>query len=223
MLLILRKSKLEKVVFLIGVTGGSGSGKTTFAKKLIQSNQDINILHMDSYYLPEGEQIIKSPAGNPNFDHPEAFDWELLRNHLTAISNGQPVEVPTYNFITNSRNRETMLIKPKKVLIVEGIYSLYDSVIRELLSVKCFLDVPCDIRFIRRLERDTKERGRNLNSIISQYYDSVRPMYLKNIEPQKEFADIVIGKETAIASDILSARIKEVINNKDIPIEEYRH
>ena len=116
-----------------------------------------------------------------------------------------------------------MIISPKKVLIVEGIYSLFDAVIRDILSVRCFLDVPCDIRFIRRLERDTKERGRNLDSIISQYYDSVRPMYLKYIEPQKEFADIVIGQETKIASGILSARIKEVINDRESLIEKTAH
>jgi uridine kinase len=210
-------------VFLIGVAGGSGSGKTTFAKKLIENSDEIDILHMDSYYLPNGNDIIKSPRGEPNFDHPDAFDWELLRNHLTALSSNQPIDAPTYNFITNSRNKEKMLIAPKKVLIVEGIYSLFDSVIRDLLSVKCFLDVPCDIRFIRRLERDTKERGRNLDSIISQYYDSVRPMYLKNIEPQKEFSDIVIGQETTIASGIVSAKIKEVINNREQVFEESRY
>lgn len=209
-------------MFLIGVAGGSGSGKTTFAKKLLESSDEINILHMDSYYLPDGNEIIKTPSGGINFDHPQAFDWELLRTHLTALASNQSIEAPTYNFITNSRNKEKMLITPKKVLIVEGIYSLYDSVIRDLLSVKCFLDVPCDIRFIRRLERDTKERGRNLDSIIFQYYDSVRPMYLKNIEPQKEFADIVIGQETTIASGILSARINEVINSREDIFEESR-
>ena len=207
-------------MFLIGITGGSGSGKTTFAKKLVLENIDINILHMDSYYLPDGNQIIKTPLGKPNFDHPEAFDWELLRNHLIALSSGQSIEAPTYNFITNSRNKEKMLLEPKKVLIVEGIYSLFDPIIRDLLSIKCFLDVPCDIRFIRRLERDTKERGRNLDSIIAQYYDSVRPMYLNNIEPQKQFADIVVGQETTIASGILSAKIKEVINHRDSFFEE---
>lgn len=210
-------------MFIIGVAGGSGSGKTTFAKDLIEKNEDINILHMDSYYLPDGNDIIKTPAGLANFDHPEAFDWELLRAHLTQLSSGQTIEAPTYNFITNSRNKEKMIISPKKVLIVEGIYSLFDAVIRDILSVRCFLDVPCDIRFIRRLERDTKERGRNLDSIISQYYDSVRPMYLKYIEPQKEFADIVIGQETKIASGILSARIKEVINDRVSLIEKTAH
>ena len=210
-------------MFIIGIAGGSGCGKTTFAKKLIKNNENINILHMDSYYLPNGADIIKTPNGRANFDHPTAFDWELLRNHLITLASGAPIEAPTYNFITNSRNKETMTITPKRVLIIEGIYSLFDSVIRDIISVKCFLDVPCDIRFIRRLERDTKERGRNLDSIISQYYDSVRPMYLKNIEPQKEFADIVIGKETKIASDVLSARIKEVINARDIVIERSIH
>tara|TARA_B100000886_G_C20282172_1_gene431686 strand:+ start:52 stop:684 length:633 start_codon:yes stop_codon:yes gene_type:complete len=210
-------------MFLIGIAGGSGSGKTTFAKKLIQNNKDINILHMDSYYLPNGSDIVNSPNGAPNFDHPDAFDWELLRNHLIALSTNQAIEAPTYNFITNSRNKEKMLISPGKVLIIEGIYSLCDGIIRDLLSVKCFLDVPCDIRFIRRLERDTKERGRNLDSIIDQYYDSVRPMYLKYIEPQRQFADIVIGQETTIASGILSARINEVINNRESIFEKSRH
>ena len=208
-------------MFVIGIAGGSGSGKTTFSNRLIKQDQDINILHMDSYYLPNGNDIIKTPAGKPNFDHPQAFDWELLRNHLNQLTNGSQIEAPKYNFITNTRSSQTINIHPKKILIIEGIYSLYDSVIREMLSIKCFLDVPCDIRFIRRLERDVKERGRNLDSVISQYYDSVRPMYLKNIEPQKEYADIVVGKETNIAADILNARIKQITNKKESTIEDH--
>ena len=129
---------------------------------------------------------------------------------MQILSSGQEVQSPKYDFTQNERRNDSTKIKPKDVVILEGIFSLYDPVIRDLLSLKCFLDVPCDIRFIRRLERDVKERGRDLNSIISQYYDTVRPMYLKYLEPQKVYADLVIGSETDIACDVITARIQQV-------------
>ncbi len=202
---------------IIGIAGGSGSGKTTFAKKVIShvDEQMINILHMDSYYLPEQPEIHFTKSGKPNFDHPEAFDWELLRNHLTALRSGESIEVPIYNFQTSDREKGTHTLSAKPILLFEGIFTLFDPVIRELLDIKTFLHVEADIRFTRRLNRDVGERGRSLDSVTNQYYETVRPMYEKFLSPQKQYADFVVGEETDVAATILSARIKEYISESN--------
>lgn len=198
-------------MYLVGIAGGSGSGKTTFAKKVINLvKEDISILHMDSYYLhiqPENHYTAK---GNPNFDHPAAFDWELLRTHLQELKNGNPIEVPVYDFVTSSRLKETVTIRPTGVILFEGIFSIFDQEIRNLLDIRCFLHVDADIRIARRINRDVNERGRSLESVISQYYETVRPMYNKFLAPQKDYADFSIGEETGIAASILSAKLNEL-------------
>ena len=194
-------------MFLIGITGGSGSGKTTFAKKVmrnIDTSQAI-LLHMDSYYLDT------IPGEQPNFDHPDAFDWHLLRKHMSELKQGRSIQCPIYDFKTSSRVSETTEVGPCKMILFEGIFTLYDKMIREMLDIKCFLHVDADIRFTRRLHRDVKERGRSLESVISQYYETVRPMHQKFLEPQKQFADFVVGEETDNAASILSARLKELL------------
>ena len=199
---------------IIGIAGGSGSGKTTFAKKVIsQIDEDkVNILHMDSYYLPDQPVQHYTKSGKPNFDHPKAFDWELLRTHLTKLRNGEPIEIPIYNFKTSDRENGTVTLTAKPVLLFEGIFTLIDPVIRELLDIKTFLHVEADIRFTRRLNRDVGERGRSLDSVTKQYYETVRPMYEKFLAPQKQYADFIVGEETDVAATILAARIKEYIN-----------
>lgn len=199
---------------IIGIAGGSGSGKTTFAKKVISQidEEKVNILHMDSYYLPEQPEQHFTKSGKPNFDHPEAFDWELLRTHLTSLQNGDPIEVPIYNFKTSDRENGSITVEPKPVLLFEGIFTLIDPVIRELLDIKTFLHVEADIRFTRRLNRDVGERGRSLDSVTKQYYETVRPMYERFLAPQKQYADFIVGEETDVAATILAARIKEYIN-----------
>lgn len=196
------------MIKIIGVAGGSGSGKTTFAQKLIKLvEQPITLFHMDSYYLPEQPKKHFTKSGKPNFDHPEAFDWELLRTHLTQLKSGEDVQSPIYDFKTSSRTGETETTRATGVVIFEGIFSLFDSEIRNLLNIKCFLHVDSDIRFTRRLNRDVQERGRSLESIIDQYYETVRPMHQKFLEPQKQFADFVVGEETDVAAEILAAKI----------------
>ena len=202
-------------IYLVGIAGGSGSGKTTFAKKVmkgINSAQSL-LLHMDSYYLNELPREIYT-NGKPNFDHPNAFDWELLRQHLQDLKNGHSIESPIYDFTTSSRTGETETMGPCKVVLFEGIFTLYDQQIRDMLDIKCFLHVDSDIRFTRRLHRDVKERGRSLESVISQYYDTVRPMYQKYLEPQRQYADFTVGEETDVAALILSARIKEMLSSE---------
>jgi uridine kinase len=199
------------MVKLIGIAGGSGSGKTTFADKLVQSSKNnLVIVHMDSYYLPSQASDNISKSGKSNFDHPRAFDWPLLRSHIYQLSQGQSIESPIYDFTTSSRTNKSITINPSSVIILEGIFTLFDQEIRDLLDIKVFLHVDSDIRFTRRLNRDVKERGRSLESIIDQYYDTVRPMYLKFLEPQKQHADFIVGEETDIAADILSAKINEL-------------
>lgn len=201
-------------IFLIGIAGGSGSGKTTFARKVMKAinNCDSSLLHMDSYYLPTVPKI----NGKANFDHPDAFDWMLLREHLKSLKKGQQIESPTYDFSTSTRSEKCEVVGPCKVVLFEGIFSLYDQEIREILDIKCFLHVDSDIRFTRRLHRDVKERGRSLESVISQYYDTVRPMYQKYLDPQKQFADFTVGEETDVAALILAARIKEFLNKESV-------
>jgi len=198
---------------LIGIAGGSGSGKTTFAKKVMKgiSSFDASLLHMDSYYLPEQPLTNYTTSGKPNYDHPNAFDWELLRQHLRELKQGHTIKCPIYDFKNSGRTEEFETVGPCRVVLIEGIFALYDQEIRNLLDIKCFLHVDSDIRFTRRLHRDVKERGRSLESVISQYYDTVRPMYQKYLDPQRQYADFTVGEETDVASLILSARIKELL------------
>jgi uridine kinase len=212
MLFLLKpETDMQQNIFLIGIAGGSGSGKTTFAKKVMKNINSVNssLLHMDSYYLPTVPQV----NGKENFDHPDAFDWNLLRNHLSELKRGFSINTPIYDFSGSTRTSEYETVGPCKVVLFEGIFALYDLEIRQMLDIKCFLHVDSDIRFTRRLHRDVKERGRSLESVISQYYDTVRPMYQKFLDPQKQFADFTVGEETDVAALILAARIKELMES----------
>lgn len=209
---------------IIGIAGGSGSGKTTFAYKIQNQlpSRAVQILSMDSYYLHELPERIINDKGKPNFDHPEAFDWELLRTHLSELKAGRRILCPIYDFKSNSRTRETVEISPTRSILFEGIFSLFDETIREMLEIKVFLHVDADIRFSRRLHRDVKERGRSLESVIDQYYETVRPMYNKYLDPQKQYADFTVGEETDVAANILAAKIEKLLN-EDYPevLNEY--
>ncbi len=198
------------MIKLIGVAGGSGSGKTTFAKKVIKLVEDpITVLHMDSYYLPSQPNKNFTDSGKPNFDHPEAFDWELLRYHLKQLKSGEDIQSPVYDFNSSNRTHKTISTSSTPVILFEGIFALFDAEIREMLDIKCFLHVDSDIRFTRRLNRDVQERGRSLESIISQYYETVRPMHQKFLEPQKQHADFIVGEETDVAASILAAKVNQ--------------
>lgn len=200
-------------MYIIGIAGGSGSGKTTFAHKVLkQISPETLLLHMDSYYLPPSEIKITTKKGHINFDHPSAFDWDLLKKHLTMLKNDETIELPIYDFKTNQRIGSKKLKCNNNVILFEGIFSLFDPSIRQILDISCFLNVESDIRFIRRLHRDVKERGRSLESVIEQYYETVRPMYQKFLDPQKQYADFIVGEETDVAASILAAKIKEIIS-----------
>jgi uridine kinase len=203
-------------VFIISVCGGSGSGKTTFTDKVRSLlNEDIAVLHMDSYYLPNLPKELTPLNKRPNFDHPAAFDWALIRKHIRALKEKKQIESPVYDFKTNSRVKKTNKIKPTSVVLFEGIFTLYDEEIRKMSDITVYLHVDSDIRFIRRLHRDVEERGRSLDSVIAQYYETVRPMYLKYLDPQRQFADFIVGEETDVASSILAAKINELLKKDD--------
>ena len=197
-------------MYIIGIAGGSGSGKTTFTHKVLNLVNDSNVglLHQDSYYLPRPPTDLTINE-EPNFDHPAAFDWELLRSHLEILKSGKQVETPVYDYKSSRRTAKTLPVGPCKILVVEGIFALWDESIRDLMDFKCYLHVESDIRFIRRLFRDLKDRARTLEDIIRQYYDTVRPMHNLYLEPTQQYADIVVGEETDKAAYLLASTIKQ--------------
>ncbi|HUP57687.1 MAG TPA: uridine kinase [Bdellovibrionota bacterium] len=209
-------------MFFVGIAGGSGSGKTTFAKKILQrvkaaeaikpraDGREVALLHQDSYYLDRPPTHI-SIHGEPNFDHPDAFDWPLLREHLKKLRNGEAIDVPIYDYRTNHRTGKFERIGPCDRVLFEGIYTLWDAEIRGVFDVKLFLNVEADVRFIRRLHRDVRERGRSLDGIIRQYYDTVRPMHHEFLEPTRQYADLIVGEETDIAAEVLAARLIQLL------------
>ncbi len=199
-------------VKVIGICGGSGSGKTTIVRKISELISDFVFLPQDSYYK-SAEFISNTNITAFNFDHPEAFDNELLIEHLTRLKNGQSIQMPRYDFVHHRRETETTLVEPKKLIIFEGIMIYTDKRVRDLIDLKIFVDTPDDIRFIRRLSRDIKERGRTLDSVIEQYLNVVRPGHFEFIEPTKACADIIIpeGGHNENALSVLLSFIRETV------------
>ena len=178
-------------VKIIGITGGSGSGKTTIVRKIAEIIPDFLFIPQDNYYK-SAEYMSNKNITAFNFDHPDAFDNEFIINQLNDLKNFKEVEMPQYDFVHHRRMNESIKIKPKKLIIFEGIMILFDKRIRDLIDLKLYVDTPDDIRFIRRLERDTTERGRTVESVIKQYIEVVRPGHYEFIEPTKRYADLII-------------------------------
>lgn len=203
-----------KNVILIGISGSSGSGKTLIAKTIIDSIGDdkVSLIQEDSYYKDLSDIPFNERTGK-NFDHPDAFEHDLLAIHLAALKNGKKISIPKYDYKTHTRQKETHIIYPKKVIILEGILILNDERIRKLLDIRAYVDAMPDICFIRRLQRDIEERGRTIDSIINQYLQTVRPMFFKYVEPTKKYADIIIphGGKNLIAIDILKTKIEDLL------------
>ncbi len=199
---------------IIGIAGGSGSGKTSVAKALVK-DMHLNgtvIIEQDWYYkdlahLPQEERM------KWNFDHPDSVEFDLLIKDLNAMVRGETVDVPQYNYVTHSRAKETLTITPQKVIIVEGIMVLYEAKLRELLNIKLYVDTDPDIRFIRRLKRDIYKRGRAIDNVIDQYMQTVRPMHETFVEPSKRFADVIIpeGGRNKVAIDLLRTKISSLL------------
>ena len=194
---------------MIGVVGGSGSGKTTVARAILDTTGvEAVLLDQDAYYRDLAHLSLEERR-LVNFDHPEAFDTDLMVEQLTTLSRGEPVEKPTYDFVAHTRASARVLIQPRDVVIVEGIRLFADPRLRALFDIKVFVDVADDVRFIRRLERDTAERGRSVESVIRQYLSTVRPMHLEFVEPSKRYADVIIpeGGLNRIAVEMIQARV----------------
>ncbi|TXD37829.1 uridine kinase [Lujinxingia vulgaris] len=194
---------------LVGIAGGTGSGKTTVVRRILEAfDEDVICLDMDSYYRDLSE-MPKEERRKFNFDHPDAFDTELFIQHLQDLSAGRAVKKPVYSFAESVRTSEVVEVEPAPIVIVEGILVLADARVRDLLEVKIFVDADDDIRFIRRLERDVAERGRTLESVISQYQRTVRPMHYSFVEPSKRYADVIIprGGKNDIAINMVVADI----------------
>ena len=199
---------------IIGISGGTGSGKTTIAQRIISSIGDSNVayLQQDSYYL-NLDAMPLDQRHQVNFDHPDAFDSALMLRNLEDLCAGKSIERPVYDFVTHSRKLETIRVEPLPVIIVDGILIFYDARMRSLMDIKIFVDCEADIRFIRRLERDIHVRGRTVESVIEQYLTTVRPMHLQFVAPCMRYADIILpeGGFNDAAIDLITGKIRSVL------------
>ena len=195
---------------IIGVAGGTGSGKTTVANAILDRVGRHRIAHIqhDSYYR-DLSHLSPQERARVNFDHPDSLETDLLARHLERLRAWQAVDVPLYDFTTHSRTHRTMRVEPRHVILVDGILILSEKALREVFDVKIFVDTDADIRFVRRLERDIAERGRTMRSVIDQYLATVRPMHLEFVEPSKRYADVIIpeGGFNTVALDMIVARV----------------
>jgi uridine kinase len=204
----------KKRSIVIGVAGGTGSGKTTVANEILRRVGEENIAYIqhDSYYkdlshLPPEERM------KINFDHPDSLETDLMIQHIRQLLAGQPAEIPVYDFTQHVRTKTTRRVEPRPIILIEGILIFVDPLLRQLMDVRIYVDTDADIRFIRRLQRDIQERGRSLESVIRQYLETVRPMHLEFVEPSKRYADIIIpeGGYNVVALDMIVSRIRALL------------
>lgn len=201
---------------IIGIGGGTGSGKTTVAKEVRKHfpEESVVIVHHDSYYLdrsdlsPEQREVI-------NYDHPDSFDNELMIAHLTSLRGGQPIEKPIYDFETHTRKQETIRVRPARIILLEGILVLAEEALRNVMDIKLYVDTDADERFIRRLRRDIVDRGRTVDQVIEQYLKTVRPMHLQFVETSKRYADVIIpeGGQNLVAVDLIVTKVRDILSS----------
>ena len=201
------KDKQFFFMFIIGIAGGTGSGKTTVVKKLIERlpKNEVVVIPQDSYYK-DSSNVPVEERQNINFDHPDAFDWALLTKHIAMLKEGQPIEQPIYSYITCTRQEETIHIEPKDVIIVEGIMALREPKMRAQMDLKIFVDADADDRLIRVMKRDVVERGRSAEQVIERYQRVLKPMHEQFIEPCKRFADVIVIRQAAAEGEGLGFR-----------------
>ena len=201
---------------IIGVAGGSGSGKSTVARNVAQAlhTESVAFIDMDAYYL-NFAHLPLAERRKINWDHPESFDWELLVGQLTRLAAGESVEKPVYDFVSHIRSDRTVIVPPAHVVVVDGILLFSDARVRDLCDVKVFVDADPDIRLIRRIRRDMAKRGRPLDEILDQYVTTVQPMHLEFVEPTKRYADVIVprGGHNAIAIEMIVAKIQRRVSN----------
>ena len=207
--------KHQNSPFIIGVAGGTGSGKTTVSRQIRESvaPSRLTYLQHDSYYHDQSGMTAEERA-RQNYDHPKSLDTPLLVEHLKLLRAGESVDVPIYDFTTHSRQSETTTVQPADIVLVEGILIFAEESLRDLLDMRIFVDTDADLRFIRRLGRDMDERGRTLDSVVDQYLSTVRPMHLDFVEPSKRYADIIIpeGGHNRVAMELIISRTQAVLN-----------
>ncbi len=203
---------------IIGVTGGSGSGKTSVSRAILANFPDAKIamIEHDSYYKDQAHLTFDERI-KTNYDHPLAFDTDLMIEQLNELLFGRPVDIPVYNYSQHTRSKEVFRQEPQEVFIVEGILVLEDKRLRDLMDIKIFVDTDDDVRIIRRIKRDLLERGRTLDSVINQYLGVVKPMYHQFIEPSKRYADIVIpeGVTNTVAIDLINTKVAAILNKEE--------
>jgi len=204
--------------FVIGVAGGSGSGKTTVVRRIVDSlgPEHVTLLDHDRYYRDRNDLRLEERAAL-NYDHPDSLETDLLVTHVRQLKAGKAVEAPRYDFTRHARLMEKDTVPPRRALIVEGILIFTDAALRELMDIKVFVDTDSDTRFIRRLQRDVAERGRTMESVIDQYQSTVKPMHLEFVEPSKRYADVIIplGGHNTVAVDLLLTMLRSVSNRRD--------
>lgn len=203
---------------VIGVAGGSGSGKTTVTSKLMEHfAESVAMIEQDAYYKDQSHLTMEERV-KTNYDHPHAFDNDLLIRHIHQLLQYKPIQRPVYDYSIHTRSSETVLVEPKDVIILEGILILEDSRLRELMDIKVFVDTDADVRILRRLERDIQYRGRTMESVIEQYLTVVRPMHLQFVEPSKRYADLIIpeGGFNQVAINLLVNAIRTFLDEKRI-------
>ncbi|MFZ4522316.1 MAG: uridine kinase [Bacteroidales bacterium] len=202
-------------MLIIGIAGGSGSGKSTVVKQVIKHlpKEAVTVIPQDAYYKDNGHKSAEERA-RINFDHPTSIEWGLLINQLETLKTGSPIEMPIYSYVTCARAKETVIINPAQVIIVEGILILSNPRLRKKMDIKVFVDADGDDRLMRIIRRDLEERGRSFQQVLEHYDSFVKPMHLQFIEPTKRYADIIVpqGGQNKVAIDILSSRIKTHIN-----------
>jgi uridine kinase len=199
---------------VIGIAGGSGSGKTTVQRRVMErfGPRRIALLDHDAYYR-DLDHLAPEDRARFNFDHPDALETDLMVAHVDALLAGETIEKPTYSFETHSRRDETEIVEPRPVILVDGILVLAEPALRERMDVKLYVDAPDDVRLMRRIERDLHERGRSIDSILDQYRRTVRPMHLEFVEPSKRHADVIIprGGRNTVAIDMVLARVQSLL------------
>lgn len=204
---------------IIGICGGTGSGKTTIAKAIVQSvgAQNVVLVEQDSYYRNLGDMPLDE-RHQANFDHPDSIDSDMLVNHLIRLKQGLPVEMPLYDFVSHTRSDKIEVIEPKPVVIVEGILIFAESRVLDLLDVRIFVDTPDDVRLMRRLRRDINERGRTFERTLEQYERTIRPMHFEFVEPSKRHADMIIpeGSNTGITVEFLCSMVREKLQAEQV-------
>lgn len=204
-------------IMMIGIAGGTGSGKTTLTDRLKERfGDDVSVIYHDNYYKRHDDMTYAERC-LLNYDHPDAFDTGLMIEHIRALRAGQPVECPVYDFTIHNRSDKTITICPTKVIIIEGILIFENQFLRDLMDIKIFVDTDADVRILRRILRDVKERGRSLDSVVSQYLTTVKPMHEQFVEPSKRAADIIVleGGQNVVALDILIQRVYNHVHGMD--------